>query len=211
MKRKDDSRLPDTDLISNETSTILAKSVEIRVPSQELRDSNGWVRQGHRSTSVRGLPSVRLAGCRRAEVCTNGSVEVPAVEIQVILVQKAVSRDVELLRDRYTRIRKLDGIRTRTGRRRCGSSRGGGWYCSTCVESVRCGGRIAVLRGVAGRGQRGKIARQTRIVSEWIAQLQLLGTKPTIRAALSDVEIVLSLPFNNLWITILPRDAVVTS
>lgn len=72
-------------------------------------------------------------------------------------------------------------------------------------------GRINIICSIASRSQGGKIARQTRIVSERIAQLQLLRTKPTIGAALVEIEVALSLPLSNLRITILPGRAAVTS
>ena len=52
LRSIDDDDLPDTDLVSKEVSPILAQRIEIRVPGQELRDSNRWVREGHGSTSV---------------------------------------------------------------------------------------------------------------------------------------------------------------
>lgn len=218
LKLVDDEglRLPprgiDAELVANEVVDILAQNIDIWVPRQELRKSDGRMREDHRVATVGGLPGVGLTGCGRTEIGADRSIEVLAVQVQSVLIQEAVGRDVELLRDGDAGVGRLDGIGACAGRWIRGCCAGSGWDCSeACVKAIAGWSCICVSCCIAGRGQDGEIARQARIVPERIAQLELLRTKPAVRATFIQTHITLGLPFSELWIAVLPSRAVSTS
>jgi len=74
------------------------------------------MRENHRVATVGGLPGVGLAGCGRTEVGADGSIEVLAVQVQPVLVQEAIGRDVERLRDGDAGVGRLDDVGACAGR-----------------------------------------------------------------------------------------------
>jgi hypothetical protein len=120
--------------------------------------------------------------CAETGATIDGCVEVLAVDIESIGVQHAVGRNIHSFGYRVTVVARLGSVRS-SAHWRVGELSSASTGCSSVdTEGGRCS--VCVLSDTAAYRPGGKVACQTLIVANWVAELKCLYSKPAVRTAL---------------------------
>lgn len=158
---------------------------------------------GNAVAGIVWTPGVCLTGWRCAETgaTIDGCVEVLAVDIESIGVQHAVSRYTHSFGYRGTVVARLESVRA-SAHWRVGELSSASTGCSS-IDTVGSRCSVCIPTGTAACRQGGKVACQTLIIANWVAELKRLYSKPAVRTALIAGQGALVGPCKELRVTVL--------